>query len=191
MLSGGQLHNGVCMESQWLSEYFSRSYWKFGQNNVAENVVIIQYMPYLASWRHRWCRKIKAVPRQSFVIHPNGSCWWQSRRQADNIGPGCKWQKIVIPCWSFGGPLSPPNGTSWSLSTCIVHALDAKTIRFWTKILWPKTSILHSRNKVFELNGHSAAKNFSFWMQKLIFWTKIIDYGQRPRFCSAETRFLD
>jgi hypothetical protein len=27
----------VCMENQQRSEYFSRSYWKFGQNNVAEN----------------------------------------------------------------------------------------------------------------------------------------------------------
>jgi hypothetical protein len=26
-----------CMESQWRSQYFSRSYWNFGQNNVAEN----------------------------------------------------------------------------------------------------------------------------------------------------------
>jgi hypothetical protein len=28
----------------------------------------IQYMPYLASWRHRRCNTINAVPRQSFVI---------------------------------------------------------------------------------------------------------------------------
>jgi hypothetical protein len=34
-------------------------------------------MPYLASWRHRRCSTISAVPRQSFVIHPNGG-WWQS-----------------------------------------------------------------------------------------------------------------
>jgi uncharacterized membrane protein len=39
----------------------------------------IQYMPYLASWRHRQCSMLKAVPRQSFVIHPNGS-WWQSNK---------------------------------------------------------------------------------------------------------------
>jgi hypothetical protein len=31
----------------------------------------------LASWRHRRCSTINAVPRQSFVIHPNGG-WWQS-----------------------------------------------------------------------------------------------------------------
>jgi hypothetical protein len=39
----------------------------------------IQYMPYLASWRYRRCSTITAVPRQSFVIHPNGG-WWQSIR---------------------------------------------------------------------------------------------------------------
>jgi hypothetical protein len=31
----------------------------------------------LVSWRHRRCNTNKAVPRQSFVIHPYG-CWWQS-----------------------------------------------------------------------------------------------------------------
>jgi hypothetical protein len=67
----------VCMESQLRSEYFSRSHWQFGQNNVGENDEVIFSMPYLASWRHRRCSKIKAVPRQSFVIHPNGG-WWQS-----------------------------------------------------------------------------------------------------------------
>jgi hypothetical protein len=40
----------------------------------------IQYMPYLASWRHRRYSTINAVPRQSFVIHPNGG-WRQSRAQ--------------------------------------------------------------------------------------------------------------
>jgi hypothetical protein len=65
----------VSMESR----YFSRSYWKFGQNNVPENEEegYIQYMPYLVSWRLRRCNTINAVPRQSFVIHPNGG-WWQS-----------------------------------------------------------------------------------------------------------------
>jgi hypothetical protein len=37
----------------------------------------IQYMPYLISRHHRQCSTINAVPRQSFVIHPNGG-WWQS-----------------------------------------------------------------------------------------------------------------
>jgi hypothetical protein len=70
----------VCMESQWRSEYFIQSYWKFGQNNVAENDEAI------FSICHIWPRdviessKIKAVPRQSFVIHPNG-CWWQSPKE--------------------------------------------------------------------------------------------------------------
>jgi hypothetical protein len=43
-------------------------------------------MPYLAWWRHRWCSKIKAVPRQSFVIHPNGG-WWQSTSDIDLAQP--------------------------------------------------------------------------------------------------------
>jgi hypothetical protein len=64
----------------------------------------IQYMPYLASWRHRRCSTIKAVPRQSFVIHPNGG-WWQSSLQ-----------KMLVPCWSYGGHYRHLTVTSWSLS---------------------------------------------------------------------------
>jgi hypothetical protein len=59
-------------KSKW-SEYFSRSYWKFGW----EWLGYIQHMAYLASWCPRRCSKINTVPRQSFVIHPN-SGWWQS-----------------------------------------------------------------------------------------------------------------
>jgi hypothetical protein len=43
-------------------------------NNVAEND---EAMPYLASWHHRRCSTLNSVPRQTFVIHPNGG-WWQS-----------------------------------------------------------------------------------------------------------------
>jgi hypothetical protein len=35
-------------------------------------------MPYLASWRHRRCSTLKAMLRQSFVIHPNDG-WCQSK----------------------------------------------------------------------------------------------------------------
>jgi hypothetical protein len=45
---------------------------------VRSGVTFGQYcMPYLVSWSHRR-RTIKAVPRQSFVILPNGGTWWQS-----------------------------------------------------------------------------------------------------------------
>jgi hypothetical protein len=37
------------------------------------------------------------------------------------VGPGCKWQKIWVPCWSLRGPPSPPEGTSWSWSNTIMH----------------------------------------------------------------------
>jgi hypothetical protein len=59
----------------------------------------IQYMPYLASWRHRQCNKIRAVPRQSFVIHPNGG-WLQSiiiqvlRRSKSHLTAKL-WTKII------------------------------------------------------------------------------------------------
>jgi hypothetical protein len=64
-------------------------------------------MPYLASWRHRRCSTIKAMPRQSFVIHPN-SGWWQSTLITDNrplgyIGIICLVVCIVYPVDAFRG----------------------------------------------------------------------------------------
>jgi hypothetical protein len=33
------------------------------------------------------------------------------------VGPGCHDRKMFGPCWILRGPLSPPDGTSWSWST--------------------------------------------------------------------------
>jgi hypothetical protein len=53
----------------------------------------IQYMPHLASCRHRRCNTINAVPRQSFVIHPNGGRWQSRQVSGENwlniLGPRC------------------------------------------------------------------------------------------------------
>jgi hypothetical protein len=58
----------------------------------------IQYMPYLASWRHRRYITINAVPRQSFVLHPNGG-WWQSAVVRRWPRPMPRWINRLIARW--------------------------------------------------------------------------------------------
>jgi hypothetical protein len=96
-------------------DFGNESYFKFSSGNFNYRGESPNATPNKDWWR--WGRRLPQRHSHHLSESARLNIIMQIRDMCSvYIGPGCKLQKILVPCLVLRGPLSPPDGTSWSWS---------------------------------------------------------------------------